>query len=212
MKLHWGKHTCAIGIHVLLEEIGRQYELQEWDVGKQETHGPAFLAINPKGKLPTLVRDDGSVLTEYGAIATWLARTNPGMGLIPDDAEGEARVLEAMDYAVDTVHGQGFGRIIKPANFEPDDVLHGKFGLGQSAVKERGREMATEGFAILGRQFGDGPWFAGECFTVADTALFYVERWAAEEGVALPPNLDAHLARTKRRPAVARVIAIWGES
>ncbi len=76
MKLYWEPHTCAIGIHVLLEETGLPYETEKIDVGGGATREPPFLAVNPKGKVPTLVRDDGSVLTEFAAIATWLARRN----------------------------------------------------------------------------------------------------------------------------------------
>ena len=54
--------------------------------------------MNPKSKVPTLVRDDGSVLTEFPAIAYWLARTNPEQHLLPDDVDGQARALEALDY------------------------------------------------------------------------------------------------------------------
>ncbi len=79
MKLYWGPHTCAIGIHVLLEEIGKPYETEKLDVGGGggATRLQPFAAVNPKGKVPTLVCDDGTVLTEFGAIAIWLARTNP---------------------------------------------------------------------------------------------------------------------------------------
>ena len=93
MKLYWGPHTCAIGIHVLLEEIGEPYEAEKIDAAGGDTHEPPFSDINPKGKVPTLVRDDGSVLTEYGAIATWLARTNPEKALLPSDPEREVRGL-----------------------------------------------------------------------------------------------------------------------
>ncbi|WP_267396483.1 MULTISPECIES: glutathione S-transferase N-terminal domain-containing protein [unclassified Sphingomonas] len=81
MKLYWGAGTCAIGIHILLEEAGLTYETQRLDVGAGETRQPPFLAINPKGKVPTLVRDDGAVLTEFSAIATWVARQAPNVGL-----------------------------------------------------------------------------------------------------------------------------------
>ena len=77
MKLYWGPHTCAIGIHILLEEIGEPYETEKVDPAGGQTRQPPFMAVNPKGKVPTLVRDDGSVLTEFSAIATWLARAAP---------------------------------------------------------------------------------------------------------------------------------------
>src|SRR5215471_17624402 len=56
------------------------------------------MKLYPKSKVPTLQKDDGSVLTEFPAIATWLARKNPDKNLLPSDADGEARALEAMDY------------------------------------------------------------------------------------------------------------------
>lgn len=80
MKLYWGPHTCAIGIHVLLEEIGAPYETERIDVAGGATREPPFAGVNPKGRVPILVRDVGTVLTEFSAIATWLARTNPAAG------------------------------------------------------------------------------------------------------------------------------------
>ena len=141
MKLFWGPHTCAIGIHILLEEIGRPYETEKIDVSGGATHQPQFLAINPKGKVPTLVRDDGSVLTEFGAIATWLARTHPETNLLPSDSDIEARVAETIAYVEGTIHGQGYARLFKPAAFAPDDLLHAKLGLGRSSAKRQGRKL-----------------------------------------------------------------------
>jgi glutathione S-transferase len=106
MKLYWGPHTCGIGIHILLEEIGKPYETERLDVSGGATHAPPFLSINPKGKVPTLVRDDGSVLTEVGAIATWLARTNPEKNLLPSDPEIEARAAETIAYVEGSIHGK----------------------------------------------------------------------------------------------------------
>ena len=212
MKLYWGPHTCAIGIHVLLEEIGKPYETEAVDAAGGETHKPPFSRINPKGKVPTLLRDDGSVLTEYGAIATWLARTNPEAKLLPNDPEREARALEVMDYVVGTLHMQGFARIFKTASFEPPDMVHEALGLGASALKKQGRAMVEQAFAILAPQVAGRDYVTGDRFTVADSALFYATRWAPEVGIDLPASLAAHLALMKARPAVARVLAVWDEA
>ncbi len=212
MKLYWGPHTCAIGIHVLLEEIGAPYETERIDVSGGATEEAAFRAINPKGKVPTLVRDDGSVLTEFGAIAGWLGRTYPQAGLLPEDAETEARMTEVLEYVEGTIHGQGFGRLTKPARYEPQDFVHGKLGLGQSAVKDQGREVVEQGFAILDPQLGRHAYAAGDRMTIADAALFYVERWAPMMDIPLPGNVQAHFERMLARPAVQRVRALWGES
>jgi glutathione S-transferase len=211
MKLYWGKHTCAIGIHVLLEEIGLPFTLEEVDVLGQENRGEAFKAVNPKMKVPVLVRPDGSRLTEYGAIATWLALTNPDKRLIPEAVEDRVRAIEIMDYAVGTLHGQAFGRVFMPTKFEPKDLLH-KAGLGQSSTKAEGLAMVRQGFDILDRQLEGRAYAGGQGFSVADTALFYCERWAPEVGVALPSNLAAHLDRMRARPSVRRALEVYGEA
>ena len=211
MKLYWGPHTCAIGIHVLLEEIGKPYETEELDVGGGATHRPPFTGLNPKGKVPVLVRDDGTVLTEFSAIATWLARTNPDRNLLPADPDGEARAVETMAYVEGTIHGQGYARLFKPAMFEPQDLVHGALGLGASSVKRQGREMVETGFAILDPQLGRNPYAAGDGFTIADAALFYAERWASPQGITLPINVAAHFGRMLARPAVHKVRQLWGE-
>ena len=212
MKLYWGSHTCAIGIHVLLEEIGAPYETEKLDVADGATRRPPFVGLNPKGKVPTLVRDDGTVLTEFGAIATWLARTHPDNNLLPSDPEVEARAAETIAYVEGTIHGQGFARIFAPQVFEPEDLVHQTVGLGQASVKRQGRGIVETGFAILDPQVGEHEYAAGSGFTIADAALFYVERWAAPQGITLPVNLAAHLARMLARPAVHKVRQIWGKA
>jgi len=212
MKLFWGPHTCAIGIHILLEEAGLTYETEKLDVAGGATEQPEFLGINPKGKVPTLVRDDGSVLTEFGAIATWIARQAPDARLLPEDPEAEARMTEVLEYVEGTVHRQGFGRIFKPERYAPQDFLHEKAGLGQSTVKAQGKEMVEKSFAILDAQLAGRAFAAGPQFSIADTALFYVERWAPQEGIGLPTHLQAHYDMMIARPAVQKVRAIWGET
>ncbi len=206
MKLYWAPHTCALGIHVLLEEVGRPYAAEKVDPA-----GPDFRRVNSKAKVPVLARDDGSVLTEFGAIATWLARANPEAHLLPEDAEAEVRAIELMDYAVATLHMQGFARIFKPAKFEPPDALHGTLGLGSGAVKKQGEAMVREGFDILDAALAARPYAGGDAFGIADAALFYCERWAPQVAIPLPPAVQAHFDRVRARPAVRRAMAAEGE-
>src|ERR1700726_4233198 len=100
MKLYYAPGTSAVGIRIILEEMGRPYEVAMLDLAAREQYQPSFSAINPKSKVPTLIRDDGSVLTEFGAIARWLASTNPDAALLPQDPESEARAIELLDYVV----------------------------------------------------------------------------------------------------------------
>lgn len=203
MKLYYAPGACSIGIHIILEEIGEPYEVSPVKLMEGEQYKPDFTAINPKSKVPTLMRDDGSVLTEFPAIATWLARGNADKALLPTDRDGEAAAMEAMDYTVATIHMQGFGRMFRPTNFGPNEA-------DTEAVKAKGREMIEKGYALLDKKLAGRDYVAG-AFSVADAALFYVELWGAERvKIELPPNVAAHYARMRARPAVKAVLAAEG--
>jgi glutathione S-transferase len=203
MKLYYSPGACSLGIHVLLNEIGKPFEGAPTLLAKHEQYTPAFVAKNPKSKVPTLERDDGSVLTEFPAIAVWLARANPEKNLLPKDADGEARALEAMDYAVSTIHMQGFSRFVRPGNFAPSEADH-------EAVKARGVELMEKGFAVLDKALAGREYIAGS-FSVADAALFYVEFWyKVRVGKDLPPNIAAHFQRMLARPAVQKAMETEG--
>jgi len=198
MKLYYAPGACSIGIHVLLEEIGKPYETTTVDLRGGAQYKSDFVGVNPTSKVPTLARDDGSILTEYPAIAYWLARTNPYANLLPDDVDLQAKALELTDYAVATVHMQGFARQFRSSNFTPNPA-------DEDAVKTRGKELAEKGFALLDKAL-DGKDYAVGAFSIADTAIFYVELWSQRVGMTLPAGCAAHLDRMLARPAVKRVM------
>ena len=66
MKLYYAPGVCSIGIHVLLEEIGKPYQLELVNLREGAQFKPPFTGVSPKGKVPALERDDGSVFTEFG--------------------------------------------------------------------------------------------------------------------------------------------------
>lgn len=203
MKLFYAPGACSIGIHVLLEEIGKPYEAKALNTKEGEQFKPDFTSLNPKSKVPTLVRDDGSVLTEYPAIALWLASTFPEAKLLPQGAENLAKALEYTDYAVATLHMQGFSRIFRPANFAPNEADH-------EAVKARGVEIFEKGLGLFDKALAGKDYLLGE-FSFADSALFYVSFWwAARLNKTLPPNVAAHYERMKARPSVQRTMAAEG--
>ena len=203
MKLYYVPGTCALGIHILLEEAAKPYEAQKISFADKEQYGAAFKAINPKSKVPTLVRDDGSVLTEFPAIALWLALTHPEAKLLPEDADGRARALEMTDYIVATVHMQAFSRIFRPERYSPT-------ASDGAAVMAQGHEMVEAAFAIINERLGDRPYLDG-AYSIADAALFYVEYWAVVRvKIALPANCQRHFQTMKARPAVRRALAAEG--
>lgn len=198
MKLYYAPGACSIGIHVLLEEIGKPYESEAVNLREGAQYKPEFTAVNPKSKVPTLVLDNGTVLTEYPAIAYWLARSNPFANLLPDDIDLQTQALSLTDYAVATIHMQAFGRLFRPSNFGPS-------AADEDAVKARGKELAEKGFATLDKALAGKDYAVGP-FSIADSAIFYVEFWAKRVGVTLPANCAAHLERMLARPAVQRVL------
>ena len=199
MKLFYAPGACSIGIHILLEELGRPYTADAINLREGAQRKPEYLARNPKAKVPTLERDDGSILTEYGAISQYLAYDTP---LAPNGREAEARAYESLEYIVGSIHMQGFGRLFRPGNFAPN-------ASDEEWVKTRGRELITQGFDVVSHTIGTQEYLFG-AFSHVDCALFYVEFWAGRVGLPLPPSLAAHIARMKARPAVAKVLADEG--
>ena len=197
MKLYFSPGACSIGIHVLLEEIGKPYEAVRLNFQEGQQYKPEFTGINPKSKVPTLVRDDGSVLTEYPAIAYWLAASNSEAGLLPKAPDDLARAMETTDYCVATLHMQGFTRIFRPGNFSPNEADHDK-------VKARGEEIFSKGLGVLDKALAGKEWAAGS-YSFADSAVFYVSFWwNGRLKKELPGNVAAHYGRMKARPAVQR--------
>ena len=202
MKLYMAPGSCSTGIHILLEELDLPFEAHILNLPAGEHLQPEYVALNPKSTIPTLVRKDGSVLTEFQAIAYWLARQYPKAKLLPGDADGDTRAIEIMDYVVGTLHGQGYTRIFVTDSYtdKPEE---------QETIKARGREIVAQGFAILNEVL-TGPEYALGAFSIADVALFYVEFWADKIGIPLPANCLAHYQRMRARPVVQRVLAEEG--
>ena len=198
MKLYMTPGSCSTGIHIILEELEEAFEAYIVNLPAGDQFKPDYVAINPKSTIPTLVRSDGSSLTEVPAIAYWLGRSRPRAALWPEDIEKSCRLIEAMAYVVGTIHGQGFARIFATHSFARSPLDH-------DSVRELGRDIVEKGFAILSEALGVKAYLAGE-YSVGDPILFYVEFWADKTGMALPANLAAHYRRMLARPAVHRVL------
>lgn len=202
MKFYMTPGSCSTGIHVVLEECGLVFEAHIVNLLAGDQYKQDYLAINPKGSIPALVLDDGTALTEFAAIAWWLARRYPKRQLLPESLAEEVRVLGIMNYAVNTLHMQGFARLFTTERFAPSSSDH-------ASVKALGREIIDQGFAIVDRELA-GRQYIADHFTIADAALFYVEFWAVRIDIPLPENCAAHYRRMLTRPAVRQVLAEEG--
>lgn len=199
MKLFHAPGSCSLGIRVLLNEAEAPHQVVTVDLARGDQQAPDFRAVNPKGKVPALVRDDGSVLTEFPAIALWLARKYPGAGLWPADPEGEVRTLELLEFLVSTVHMRGFTLALVPQKFTPDPAA-------QAGLRAHGLQVARSGLLLAESRLDAGPFLNGARPGVTDAALFYLLNWAPRIGIELPPALQRFDERMRMRSSVRKAL------
>ena len=182
LTLYMSPGSSSMAPHIALHEIGVEFEPRWLSFAKREQHSPEYLAVNPEGKVPTLLIDD-RVLTEVAGILYYLARRFPEAGLWPEGGiEAEAQAISWMSFIAATVH---------PAR---------RIGL------ERWREVIE----IADRRLRRPDWI-GNRFSIADIHLFRLYwRFATATNPAPGscPNLAAHYDRMMERPAVQRTIEI----
>ncbi|WP_457278682.1 glutathione transferase GstA [Polaromonas sp. P5_D5] len=191
MKLYYSPSACSLSPHIVANELGLAIELVKVDVvAKRTEHGEDFLAINPKGLVPVLQLDDGTLLTEGPAVVQYLADLKPEAKLAPASGSmARYRLQEMLGYINSELH-QGYMPLFNPAC--SDEV--------------RSARMAHlhKHYRLLEAALGRTPFLLGDRFTVTDAYLFVVTRWAEFVKLDLSafPNLLAFQARIAARPAV----------
>jgi glutathione S-transferase len=182
LTLYFAPGASSMAVHIALHEIGAPFEGRPMSFKKHELRAPDYLAINPEGKVPTLLVD-GRPLTEVAAILFYLARRFPDAELLPKgDIEAEAQVISWMSFIAATLH---------PA-------------------RARGIEYAKEVYRIADRRLGQREWVVGR-YSIADMHLFRLYWRLANSLKPAPgtfPNLTAHYDRMMARPAVRRTCEI----
>jgi glutathione S-transferase len=182
------------GALVLLEELGADYELHVLDLKKGEQRQPAYLAINPMGKVPA-IRHEGALVTEQGAVYAYLADLYPEAGITP--AIGDALrgpYLRWLFY-----YGSSFepALIDRSLKREPAPPSTSPYGDYETMLKTLTDQLAT------------GPYLLGERFTAADVLWGTALRWTTMfKLVPETPTITAYVALVTSRPAVARAAAI----
>jgi glutathione S-transferase len=181
LTLYFAPGASSMAVHIALHEISVPFEARPLSFARSELRAPGFLALNPEGKVPTLLID-GRPLTEVAAILFYLAERFPDAALLPEgDIETDAQAISWMSFIASTLH---------PA-------------------RRRGLEYAQGVYRIADRRLGAG-WALGR-YSIVDIHLFRLYwRFANSLKPAAQafPNLAAHYARMMARPAVQRTIAI----
>ena len=104
LKLYYAPGTCALASHIALQEAGASYTAERLDFKTNQQNSPEYLAINPKGRVPSLVTDRG-ILTETPAMLAFIAQSFPLAKLVPlDDAFAFAQAQAFNSYLCSTVH------------------------------------------------------------------------------------------------------------
>src|SRR5207245_3236327 len=104
LTLYMSPGSSSMAPHIALHEIGVEFESRWVSFARREQHAPEYLAVNPEGKVPTLLVE-GRPLTEVAAVLYYLAMRFPQAGLFPTgDLDVEAQIISWMSFIASTVH------------------------------------------------------------------------------------------------------------
>jgi glutathione S-transferase len=193
MKLYYSPGACSLAGHIVAAEGGLPVELVKVDLKTHRTEaGEDFYAINPKGYVPTLGLDDGSILAENAAVLTYLGGKT---GAMPTDPNGHIHALEWIGFVNSELH-KGFSPLFHGA---PDEY--------KAKVKEK---ILSRLKLVEDRLTGD--FLMGDKFTPADGYLYVILRWAKTMHIDLShlPRVTAFKARMEARPGVQKALAEEG--
>lgn len=207
ITLFTSPRACSGACHIALEESGLDYRIEVVKIREGRHREPAYLAVNPWGKIPAL-RVGSEVLTEAHAILSFIGDRSAN-GLMPgDDAMARARAHEWMNFLAATVH-IAFRPLFKPEYLVDDPALHPK-------LLEVGIPNLQKTLAEVERRLAGRTWALGDAFSVVDPYLLVFWIWSQRDDVAphvaAMPNWRAHAGRMFARPATWRCLQREGIS
>jgi len=193
MKLFYVPGVCSLSPHIVLREMGADFQLDKVDrKTKISEAGVDYNQLNPKSYVPALQLDDGTVLTEGASIVLYLADQKGGEKVAPRPGTKERyKLQEWLVYIATEIH-KNFSPLFRKS---PDPVP---------------RETLQKRIDFAAQTLAKQPYLLGDKFSVADAYLFAVLRWAPRVEVPLPPVLQQYMDRVKARPAVAKALEVEG--
>ncbi|CAI0790140.1 glutathione transferase GstA [Serratia quinivorans] len=191
MKLFYKAGACSLSPHIVLREAGLDFTAEKVDLALKKTEsGADYLTINPKGQVPALLLDDGSLLTEGVAIVQYLADRVPDRALIPAAGTlSRYHAIEWLNYIATELH-KGFSPLFNPKTPEEYKII--------------AREKLDTQFDYLDSVLAKQHFLLGNKFSVADAYLFTILRWAIalQFDIKKRSQLSAYFDRVAARPAV----------
>ena len=201
MKLYYKPGACSMAPHIVLTELGQNFDLEKTDTksGKTES-GANFREINPNGYVPALQTDTGDVITENPAILQFLGDMAPDSGLVPANGTLErTRLQEILNFVSSELH-----------------QAYSPFFSG-TKLNASAKELAEAGIArrvgFIESKLSDGRAFLlGAQFTVADAYAFVVLNWSGfiEFDLQPWPLVQDYVERVRKRPAVIQAMTAEG--
>ena len=205
VRLYYYPGNANLTPHILLEEIGVPYELTLVDRTADAQREPAYLALNPTGRIPVLT-DGDLVVFETAAIVLHLVDMHPAAGLAPPIATAErARFYQWLMFLTNTVQAEAHPFFYPEQHTsDPAEAPH---------VKAKAEQRWDEMFALLDRELGRrGPYLLGERYSALDPYLAMLVRWGRflSTPARARPNLKRLTDLVFARPAVLRAMAAEG--
>ena len=205
LTLYFTPDTCALATHIALEDAGAEFALKKIDFAKAEQRSPAYLAVNPKGRVPALVTPQG-VLTETPAMLVYVAQLFPKAGLAPiDDPFAFAQVQSINSYLCSSLHVAHAHRMRGHRWVDADDAA------AIAAMQRKVPQSVGDCWALVEEHLFKGPWADGRALLDQRSLSFHarpVDRGrrrghrAIPEGCG-PPRADGRSARSVRKALAA---------
>ncbi|HJZ43713.1 MAG TPA: glutathione S-transferase N-terminal domain-containing protein [Hyphomicrobiaceae bacterium] len=197
ITLFYAPGACSLAAHIVLEESGEKYEAKRVDLGKGEQRTEAYMKIHPLGRVPALLLDDGSPLTENTAILPYLGKR---FWLWPKDATAEAQALSLIGFFASTVH-PAHGHISRPERYATDKAMFPN-------IQEQGKKSFHEYLKMIDGRLAGRQWLSDQ-YTVLDPYAFTFYTWGVRRELPMGElkNYGAHKDRMLQRAAVQRVVA-----
>jgi len=201
LKLYFTPGTCALASHIALAESGADYTVERIDFKTNQQNSPDYLAINPKGRVPSLVTERG-VLTETPAMLAFIAQSFPEAKLAPtDDPFAFANAQSFNSYLCSTVH-VAHAHKVRGARWASEESSF-------ADMKRKVPETMGGCFALIESKMLRGPWVMGEQYTICDPYLYTIATWLEGDGVDMAklPGVADHRRRMAERAAVKKALA-----
>lgn len=204
-RLFYAPRSAAMGVRVMLEEIGAPYELIPSTTAMDKPRPPEQLAINPNGWVPVLSWGD-SAMYECAAITVFLCDRHPDANLAPGiDAPERGLFLQTLVYFSSSVQN-AFQLYYYPDRFADTPAE-------EPSAKRRGIRRLRETWKVIDDQIGQNEWVLGDRFSAADIYLFMLTTWLmpshGHPSTDEFPNVKRIANVVLSRPSVQLVYEEW---